>query len=491
MLKGEALSELDMITGKSAYEAWEHLKTKYKPKDDKAYASLEMKFAQCELESPGKNPEKWINELIRINNRIANCHSTQKKSDVMMIAHVLSKLLGEEKYYKNFIAMTRRFGYSTQTIREFKKELYDYWENNIKQEDEDQESDGEAYATYERAGNGAKKLGKKPEAKGEETKQYFQNSGNKEQPQVTGRVIWTQTGPMVVPMGMMGQGHDSTIIKDSMSELVIMELRPTKMDGTAATSGNKQYAYVPLEMLQEMMKGNQVNSIQAQNYVIPGQDPNGRKQRPKCSNCGRDGHTKENCFAKGGGKEGQWPARNLNDVKCFRCNKNRHFARDCKEAAPSVQNPDGQQQQVNNTQKEEDKFNFFIGSTIEEQVNKPDDEEVKEESDEWINYAGSKTEEVEEFLIDSGATCHVTYKDQGLQNRSPSKSMVYMGDETKAAIEATGDLSLKVCNTDVMLNLNPVHYVPRFKKHISFLFLDCVRMGMKSQLQTRSAGLRL
>jgi len=118
--------------------------------------------------------------------------------------------------------------------------VYNYWENNIKQEEEDQEVD-EAYATYERAGNGAKKLGKKPEAKGEETQQYFQNSGNKDQPQVMGQVIWTQTGPMVVPMGMMGQDHDSTIIKDSMSELVIMESRPAKMDGIAATSGNKQY----------------------------------------------------------------------------------------------------------------------------------------------------------------------------------------------------------------------------------------------------------
>jgi len=228
MLEGEALSKLDIITSKNAYEAWEHLKTKYEPKDDKAYADLEMKFAQCELDSPKENPEKWINELIQINNRIANCHSTQKKSDVMMIAHVLSKLPKEEKYYKNFIAMTRRFGYSKQTILEFKKEVYDYWENNIKQEEEDQEAD-EAYATYERAGNGAKKLGKKPEAKGEETKQYFQNSGNKDQPQVMGQVIWTQTGPMVVPMGMMGQGHGSTIIKDSMSELVIMESRPTKV----------------------------------------------------------------------------------------------------------------------------------------------------------------------------------------------------------------------------------------------------------------------
>jgi len=44
-------------------------------------------------------------------------------------------------------------------------ELYDYWENNIKQEEEDQEADGEAYATYERAGNGAKKHWKETRGK--------------------------------------------------------------------------------------------------------------------------------------------------------------------------------------------------------------------------------------------------------------------------------------------------------------------------------------
>ena len=82
-----------------------------------------------------------------------------------------------------------------------------------------------------------------------------------------------------------------------------------------------------------------------------------------------------------------------------------------------------------------------------------------------VNYTGNH-EEVEEFLIDSGATCHVTYKDNDLENRAPSKSIVYMGDETKAEIEATGDLSLRVCNTDVVVSLSPVHYVPRFKKHI-------------------------
>jgi len=45
-------------------------------------------------------------------------------------------------------------------------------------------------------------------------------------------------------------------------------------------------------------------------------------------------------------------------------------------------------------------------------INKSDDKEVKEDSNEWINCAGSSNEDVEEFLIDSGATCHETYKDQ-------------------------------------------------------------------------------
>jgi len=154
----------------------------------------------------------------------------------------------------------------------------------------------------------------------------------------------------------------------------------------------------------------------------------------KTPTCGRGRHTK-NCFAQGGGKEGQWPARNLNEVKCFRCNKKWHFvARDCKEPAPSTQGQVSQLQQVNTTQKDEGKFDFFIGSTADKgKVSKQDDKEAKEESDECVNYAGSKMKKWKIFLIDSGATFHVTYKDH-LHNRSPSKSMVYMGDETKAEI---------------------------------------------------------
>ncbi len=94
------------------------------------------------------------------------------------------------------------------------------------------------------------------------------------------------------------------LIKDSKSELVIMESRPVKMNGSTTAKDNKtQYAYVPLEMLHAMMKGNQMNSIQAQSNIIPGQDPNGRKERPKCSNCGRDDTQKKTVLLKEEGKK--------------------------------------------------------------------------------------------------------------------------------------------------------------------------------------------
>ena len=312
MLEGEALSELDTVAGRNAYDAWKHLKTKYEPVDDKAYANLEMKFVQCEMKSPDENPEKWINQLIKINQRIENCHATQKKNDVMMIAHVLSKLPKEEKYYKNFIAMSRRFGYSKQTIAEFKKEVYDYWESDIKKVEEDVEKDydEEAYATYGSKQGYKRDNAKKPEEKAVEApKQHMQNH-NGSSDQKGAQMVWTSTGPMMVPMGMMSSNQDSTIIKDHMQELVIMQTKPSNSGCVPVGNAQSQYVYVPMEMLQKMMNNNQVNNVQVQGNMIPGQ-----QGKPKCINCGRDGHLKQNCFVVGGGKEGQWPARNNSHIK--------------------------------------------------------------------------------------------------------------------------------------------------------------------------------
>ncbi|KAJ3840771.1 hypothetical protein F5878DRAFT_533014, partial [Lentinula raphanica] len=32
------------------------------------------------------------------------------------------------------------------------------------------------------------------------------------------------------------------------------------------------------------------------------------KKKKKCSNCGREGHLQQDCYRKGGGKEGQYPS---------------------------------------------------------------------------------------------------------------------------------------------------------------------------------------
>jgi len=47
MLEDEALSELDTITWKDVYKAWQHLITKYEPIDDKAHLLLLASNPQC------------------------------------------------------------------------------------------------------------------------------------------------------------------------------------------------------------------------------------------------------------------------------------------------------------------------------------------------------------------------------------------------------------------------------------------------------------
>jgi len=97
----------------------------------------------------------------------------------MMIAHVLSKLPKEEKYYKNFIAMTRRLGYSKLMIAKFKKEVNDYWASDIKKKEEVKEKDydEEAYATY-RSKQGYKWENAKKPQEMEKPKQHMQPNGS-------------------------------------------------------------------------------------------------------------------------------------------------------------------------------------------------------------------------------------------------------------------------------------------------------------------------
>jgi len=153
-----------------------------------------------------------------------------------MIAHVLSKLSKEKRFYENFIAMNRRFGYSKSTILDFKKEVHEYWDNSVKDEDEDGNKDHgeEAYATYgSKTSHSKGKEHQKLEAKMEPHKQHFQ-SGKSEHK--ASQLIWTSTGPMMMPIGIMSPGQDSTIIQDHMQELIIMQSKPMEAEKSGAAS---------------------------------------------------------------------------------------------------------------------------------------------------------------------------------------------------------------------------------------------------------------
>jgi len=84
-------------------------------------------------------------------------------------------------------------------------------------------------------------------------------------------MVWTSAGPMMVPMGMMSPGQDSTIIKDHMQELVIMQTKPSDPGCVPGGNAQSQFVYVPMDMLQKMMSSNQVNNVQVQGNMIPGQ----------------------------------------------------------------------------------------------------------------------------------------------------------------------------------------------------------------------------
>jgi len=60
----------------------------------------------------------------------------------------------------------------------------------------------------------------------------------------------------------------------------------------------------------------------------------------------------------------------------------------------------------------------------------------------------------------------VTYNDEGMKNKAPSKLIIQMGNELRAEVAASGNLNLRVCNTSVVMMLKPINYVQSFKKHI-------------------------
>ena len=119
-------------------------------------------------------------------------------------------------------------------------------------------------------------------------------------------------------------------------------------------------------------------------------------KNPKCFNCGKAGHLKKECCAAGGGahKE-QANAATKGDMPCLLCNTTGHKAANC----PKLREKNKTQKSVS-----------FTGSAhiIDKEP------ELEEKQDVW--------------LIDSGASVHITNDKSGLYNIKKIKTDVVVGD---------------------------------------------------------------
>ena len=85
---------------------------------------------------------------------------------------------------------------------------------------------------------------------------------------------------------------------------------------------------------------------------------------------------------------------------------------------------------------------------------------------EYCHYANFVSEE--QYLIDSGATCHVTSSSEFLEAIIPENIKVVVGDNSSCQAQYSGTLDLGLSNHggDFHIVVNKVYYVPTFNKKV-------------------------
>ena len=168
-----------------------------------------------------------------------------------------------------------------------------------------------------------------------------------------------------------------------------------------------------------------------------------KKFKGTCRNCGKIGHKAHECRSnkiestdettKNAGTSGG----DKSHVTCYNCQQKGHFANKCKN--PKKAKSDAS---TNN-------MNMFVGVTV---------------TSEYVGSV-SKVGHSEEWLLDSGATCGVTYNNTYMTDMKPSNREITIGNGDKVATQGQGTVML----TDKLgqtIKLTDVYYAPTFTKHI-------------------------
>ena len=79
----------------------------------------------------------------------------------------------------------------------------------------------------------------------------------------------------------------------------------------------------------------------------------------------------------------------------------------------------------------------------------------------WINY--TNIEEEEEWLVDSGATAHVTNIEKYMFNKIKDRSVIVVGTGKETKAIARGDVMIHHSKTGQLIKLKNVLLVPNFK----------------------------
>ena len=96
------------------------------------------------------------------------------------------------------------------------------------------------------------------------------------------------------------------------------------------------------------------------------------------------------------------------------------------------------------------------------------------------------------WILDSGASRHITYTSAGMHNMRPMKEDLYIsfGNGSKARVEAVGDLVLEVPGSEVAtLTLTDVFHVPEAKMNL-FSIDRAVEKGLTVRFSRVNAAMR-
>jgi hypothetical protein len=165
---------------------------------------------------------------------------------------------------------------------------------------------------------------------------------------------------------------------------------------------------------------------------------------------------------KGKGKKPQGkhshPHSHLSKVRCFNCNKLGHYAKDCR-------NPPSQQ-------KRKGRFHASVATEEEEPQRKRTRVVSKEQEQHRESYlvsalSGVVTKSEEIWLVDSGASKHMTGFKQNLVNYRDKKFnvKVELGDDGTYAIKGVGSTSFQLQSGNVF-HVEEILYVPGLKKNL-------------------------